>query len=222
MLKKLDCTAMSTVEAETEYQLADMFTKALSQDRFEYLVKGLGMRCLTPAELEVLIATRTSKKGKFIFKGKTTVGHNSYSLIIASTIIHSESALGHDALPDFKAEVDLGKSDPNDSVSKHKEKTKSASEGLETVLIKPAIGNGASYIEKEIEYAEEEFNTSPNLSSSDDTKKEIKLEDLSKLSIIIKDEEEEEVDAEKDDAEKVQPEEPKETEDALASHPPSP
>ncbi|GJX56796.1 retrovirus-related pol polyprotein from transposon TNT 1-94 [Tanacetum coccineum] len=38
----------------TEYQLADMFTKALSQDRFEYLVGRLGMRCLTPAELEVL------------------------------------------------------------------------------------------------------------------------------------------------------------------------
>ncbi|GJV74774.1 retrovirus-related pol polyprotein from transposon TNT 1-94 [Tanacetum coccineum] len=38
----------------TEYQLAD---KALSHDRFEYLFKRLGMRCLTPAELE--IATRT-------------------------------------------------------------------------------------------------------------------------------------------------------------------
>ncbi|GJV14532.1 hypothetical protein Tco_1359855 [Tanacetum coccineum] len=33
----------------------------------------------------------------------------------------------------------------------------------------------------EIEYAEEEFNTFPDLSSSDDAKKEIKLEDLSKL-----------------------------------------
>ncbi|GJU90130.1 retrovirus-related pol polyprotein from transposon TNT 1-94 [Tanacetum coccineum] len=38
----------------TEYQLADMFTKALSQDRFQYLVRRLGMRCLTPEELEVL------------------------------------------------------------------------------------------------------------------------------------------------------------------------
>nr|GEY10709.1 integrase, catalytic region, zinc finger, CCHC-type, peptidase aspartic, catalytic [Tanacetum cinerariifolium] len=38
----------------TEYQLADMFTKALSQDRFEYLVRRLGMRCLTLAELEVV------------------------------------------------------------------------------------------------------------------------------------------------------------------------
>nr|GEX91127.1 hypothetical protein [Tanacetum cinerariifolium] len=38
----------------TEYQLADMFTKALLEDRFQYLVRRIGMRCLTPAELEVL------------------------------------------------------------------------------------------------------------------------------------------------------------------------
>ncbi|GJZ59645.1 retrovirus-related pol polyprotein from transposon TNT 1-94 [Tanacetum coccineum] len=38
----------------TEYQLADMFTKALPEDRFRYLVRRIGMRCLTPVELEVL------------------------------------------------------------------------------------------------------------------------------------------------------------------------
>nr|GEV75871.1 retrovirus-related Pol polyprotein from transposon TNT 1-94 [Tanacetum cinerariifolium] len=66
MLKKQNCTAMSSAEAEyvalsascaqaiTEYQLADIFTKALPEDRFKYLVKRIGMRCLTPAELEVL------------------------------------------------------------------------------------------------------------------------------------------------------------------------
>nr|GEW37309.1 hypothetical protein [Tanacetum cinerariifolium] len=82
--KKHDCTSISSVEAEyvslsacyaqvlwmrtqltdygfhfdkipiTEYQLADLFTKALSKDRFKYLVRRLGMRCLTPVELEVL------------------------------------------------------------------------------------------------------------------------------------------------------------------------
>ncbi|GKD37180.1 retrovirus-related pol polyprotein from transposon TNT 1-94 [Tanacetum coccineum] len=71
--KKQDCTSMSSAEAEyhfikeqvekgivelffvgTEYQLADLFTKALSEDRFKYLVRRLGMRCLTPDELEVL------------------------------------------------------------------------------------------------------------------------------------------------------------------------
>ncbi|GJS11117.1 gag-pol polyprotein [Tanacetum coccineum] len=35
----------------TEYQLADLFTKALSKDRFKYLAS---MRCLTPPELKVL------------------------------------------------------------------------------------------------------------------------------------------------------------------------
>ncbi|GJY36238.1 hypothetical protein Tco_0421616 [Tanacetum coccineum] len=35
-------------------ELSDMFTKALSEDRFEYLVGRLGMRCLTLAELEFL------------------------------------------------------------------------------------------------------------------------------------------------------------------------
>ncbi|GJU75237.1 retrovirus-related pol polyprotein from transposon TNT 1-94 [Tanacetum coccineum] len=38
----------------TEYQLADLFTKALPEDRFKYLVRRLGMRCLTSKELEVL------------------------------------------------------------------------------------------------------------------------------------------------------------------------
>ncbi|GJU63483.1 retrovirus-related pol polyprotein from transposon TNT 1-94 [Tanacetum coccineum] len=38
----------------TEYQLADMFTKALPEDRFKYRIRRLGMRCLTPEELEVL------------------------------------------------------------------------------------------------------------------------------------------------------------------------
>nr|GEU93312.1 hypothetical protein [Tanacetum cinerariifolium] len=38
----------------TEYQLVDLFTKALPKERFKYLVRRLGMRCLTPEELEVL------------------------------------------------------------------------------------------------------------------------------------------------------------------------
>ncbi|GJY80204.1 retrovirus-related pol polyprotein from transposon TNT 1-94 [Tanacetum coccineum] len=93
--KKQDCTSMSSAEAEyvslsaccaqvekgivklffvgTEYQLADLFTKALPEDRFKYLIRQLGMRCLTPEELEVagmapknstiLLNTRTSLKG---------------------------------------------------------------------------------------------------------------------------------------------------------------
>nr|GEX57618.1 retrovirus-related Pol polyprotein from transposon TNT 1-94 [Tanacetum cinerariifolium] len=38
----------------TEYQLADLFTKALPEERFKYLVRRLVMRCLTPDELETL------------------------------------------------------------------------------------------------------------------------------------------------------------------------
>nr|GEV97936.1 integrase, catalytic region, zinc finger, CCHC-type, peptidase aspartic, catalytic [Tanacetum cinerariifolium] len=37
-----------------EYQLVDMFTKALLEDRFKYFVRRIGMRYLTLAELEVL------------------------------------------------------------------------------------------------------------------------------------------------------------------------
>nr|GFD39288.1 ribonuclease H [Tanacetum cinerariifolium] len=38
----------------TEYQLAGLFTKALPKERFKYLVRRLGIRCLTLEELEVL------------------------------------------------------------------------------------------------------------------------------------------------------------------------
>nr|GEV42218.1 retrovirus-related Pol polyprotein from transposon TNT 1-94 [Tanacetum cinerariifolium] len=38
----------------TEYPLADLFTKSLPVEMFKYLVRRLGMRCLTPDELEAL------------------------------------------------------------------------------------------------------------------------------------------------------------------------
>nr|GEV53831.1 retrovirus-related Pol polyprotein from transposon TNT 1-94 [Tanacetum cinerariifolium] len=38
----------------TEYQLVNMFTKALPEDRFKYLIRRIGIRYLTSAELEVL------------------------------------------------------------------------------------------------------------------------------------------------------------------------
>nr|GFA38246.1 hypothetical protein [Tanacetum cinerariifolium] len=37
-----------------EYQLADLFTIALPKERFEYLVNRIGMRCMTPTQLESL------------------------------------------------------------------------------------------------------------------------------------------------------------------------
>ncbi|GJT44613.1 retrovirus-related pol polyprotein from transposon TNT 1-94 [Tanacetum coccineum] len=39
----------------TEYQLADLFTKALPKEHFEYLVHRIGMRYMTPTQLECLI-----------------------------------------------------------------------------------------------------------------------------------------------------------------------
>ncbi|GJT97160.1 hypothetical protein Tco_1092678 [Tanacetum coccineum] len=38
----------------TEYQLADLFTKALPKERIEYLVHRIGMRCMTLTQLESL------------------------------------------------------------------------------------------------------------------------------------------------------------------------
>nr|GEZ67082.1 retrovirus-related Pol polyprotein from transposon TNT 1-94 [Tanacetum cinerariifolium] len=62
--KHLDTDLSGTPIDQTKYRsmvralmyltLADLFTKALSEDRFKYLVRRLGMRCLTPEELEVL------------------------------------------------------------------------------------------------------------------------------------------------------------------------
>nr|GFB00925.1 retrovirus-related Pol polyprotein from transposon TNT 1-94 [Tanacetum cinerariifolium] len=55
MSKKQNCTSMSLAKAEyvalsascaqviTEYQLADMFTKSLPEDRFKYLVRRIGI-----------------------------------------------------------------------------------------------------------------------------------------------------------------------------------
>ncbi|GJU24245.1 hypothetical protein Tco_1162866 [Tanacetum coccineum] len=43
---------------KTDYQLADLFTKALPVDRFNYMVRLLGMRSLSPLEVERLAKSR--------------------------------------------------------------------------------------------------------------------------------------------------------------------
>ncbi|GKC30251.1 hypothetical protein Tco_1037545 [Tanacetum coccineum] len=106
-----------------------------------------------------------------------------------------------------------------DSISQTTEQTKSACEGLEIVLTQPTTWKGANNITQKIK---EEFNTSPDLSSSVDTQKDIKLEDLSKMvqdvdfdfmdldspkddePIIIQDESNEEVHAEKSQNQKLE------------------
>nr|GEU66710.1 hypothetical protein [Tanacetum cinerariifolium] len=54
--KHLDADLSVTPVDQTKYHsmLADLFTKALPKERFKYLVRRLGMRCLTPDELKVL------------------------------------------------------------------------------------------------------------------------------------------------------------------------
>nr|GEZ55342.1 uncharacterized mitochondrial protein AtMg00810-like [Tanacetum cinerariifolium] len=42
----------------TDYQLADLFTKALPSDQFNYLVRCLGMRSLSPQELDRLVKSQ--------------------------------------------------------------------------------------------------------------------------------------------------------------------
>ncbi|GJR35528.1 hypothetical protein Tco_1211212 [Tanacetum coccineum] len=71
----------------TEYQLADMFMKALPQDRFEYLVRRIGMRCLTPEELEV--ADSLLQLDYFI-KTKRTNQSRAKTLRVILFIIHSD------------------------------------------------------------------------------------------------------------------------------------
>nr|GEV99722.1 retrovirus-related Pol polyprotein from transposon TNT 1-94 [Tanacetum cinerariifolium] len=47
---------------KTDYQLADLFTKALLADRFNYLVRRLGMRSLSPQELDRLAKSHQSQR----------------------------------------------------------------------------------------------------------------------------------------------------------------
>ncbi|GKF19796.1 hypothetical protein Tco_0068434 [Tanacetum coccineum] len=38
-----------------KYQLAELFTKSLPKERFEFLVHKIGLRCMTPTQLERLV-----------------------------------------------------------------------------------------------------------------------------------------------------------------------
>nr|GEY23021.1 retrovirus-related Pol polyprotein from transposon TNT 1-94 [Tanacetum cinerariifolium] len=49
---------------KTDYQLANLFTKALPVDRFNYLVRHLGMRSLSPQELDRLAKSQSYKAVK--------------------------------------------------------------------------------------------------------------------------------------------------------------
>nr|GEW42942.1 hypothetical protein [Tanacetum cinerariifolium] len=62
--KKLEHVEKGTIElyfVKTDYQLDDLFTKALPADRFNYVVHRLGMRSLFPQELERLAKSHQSQ-----------------------------------------------------------------------------------------------------------------------------------------------------------------
>ncbi|GKE68231.1 hypothetical protein Tco_1526303 [Tanacetum coccineum] len=144
-------------------------------------------------------------------------------IYFVSTIIHFKPALRWDASADSIAESNLGISAPNDSISKQQDINK----GTKNYLIDHIFAGTNPHVVIE--------QTKSVSEGSEDTQKEIKLEDLSKLvqdmgvdimdldlpnddePIIVQDKSDEEV-----HTEKIQPEEPKEAKDASASHPPSP
>ncbi|GJU89528.1 hypothetical protein Tco_1301951 [Tanacetum coccineum] len=92
------------------------------------------------------------------------------------------------------------------------DKTKFAGDGLKTAHNESCINKDSSNAEKEVSNDSSEFNTSLEFTCSNETTKEIKLEDLSKLVPNVK---------KNYIAEKVHVEHHKETKDALASQPPS-
>nr|GEY32134.1 Gag-Pol polyprotein [Tanacetum cinerariifolium] len=68
---------------ENEYQLADLFTKALSKARFKYHVRRLGMRCLTLEELEVL-----ENESARSIKHRFTLGKSAAVLASEESAVH--------------------------------------------------------------------------------------------------------------------------------------
>nr|GEV57164.1 hypothetical protein [Tanacetum cinerariifolium] len=75
----------------TEYQLANMFTKALPEDRFKYLVRRIDMRCLTLVELESNDVTRLQA---LVNKKKVVVTEAAIK-----DALHLDDAEGVDCLP---------------------------------------------------------------------------------------------------------------------------
>ncbi|GJX30336.1 retrovirus-related pol polyprotein from transposon TNT 1-94 [Tanacetum coccineum] len=77
-------------------KLADLFTKALPEDRFKYLVRRLGMRCLTPEELEM-----NENKGKMLTKVELTLEQSqqgvSDDVLEASKFVRDFKSLANEA-----------------------------------------------------------------------------------------------------------------------------
>nr|GEY02040.1 hypothetical protein [Tanacetum cinerariifolium] len=60
---------------ETEYQLADLFTKALFEDRFKYLVRRLGIIILPPVSFEEHVAVQRETKARTLLLQSLSEDH---------------------------------------------------------------------------------------------------------------------------------------------------
>nr|GEX00283.1 hypothetical protein [Tanacetum cinerariifolium] len=87
---------------------------------------------------------------------------------------------GHDALAAFTAEANPRKSTHNDSLSK-KQGIDKGTKNCSFDYFITGTKKDASKAEKEANFDQDEFNTSPDLSSSDDATKQINLKDVLKL-----------------------------------------
>ncbi|GJS09459.1 hypothetical protein Tco_0366255 [Tanacetum coccineum] len=123
--------------------------------------------------------------------------------VTTSTIINSKSASGHNALADFTTEVDLGKSAPNESISKQRDKTKLVGDGLKTAHTEIGTNLETSKAKNE--------NVDMDLDSTKDDE-----------PIIVQDDSDEEVHAEKSQNSKLKKEKTKAKDEvALLSAQPS-
>ncbi|GJS84032.1 hypothetical protein Tco_0750573 [Tanacetum coccineum] len=140
-----------------------------------------------------------------------SISIHSKPMYSASIIIHSEFASKHDVSANSKAGADSGLSAPKDSISQTTgndegpnklsldhmfagtnpsvlvDKTKSTRDGLKTAHTETCSNLESNKTEKEskadedVGIGDDEFNTSTDISNSDDTTNKIKLDDLSKL-----------------------------------------
>nr|GEU61732.1 retrovirus-related Pol polyprotein from transposon TNT 1-94 [Tanacetum cinerariifolium] len=97
---------------KTDYQLADIFTKALPTDRFNYLVRRLGLRSLSPKELERLtemeLELEQSQQGSSHEVSVSTKGVEELKRILShSEIVDIEKVAVHSSLrvPNIKGAV---------------------------------------------------------------------------------------------------------------------
>nr|GEW04578.1 retrovirus-related Pol polyprotein from transposon TNT 1-94 [Tanacetum cinerariifolium] len=91
----------------TEYQLADLFTKALSRDRIEFLINKLGMRSFTPDTLKQLRMKWTNSGGTDLdgSLGTDLVGSSKIDLV-GSSGTDPDGSLGTDLVGSSGTDLD--------------------------------------------------------------------------------------------------------------------